>query len=67
MGVRGAFEQMTFELRPEEEAIWGKHIPGKDPEAGTCLRGRQKDRVARVRKRGSDPFKDLAGPSGKNE
>lgn len=33
-------EQMTFELRPEgqEEAIWGKSIPGKDPEVGTCLR-----------------------------
>lgn len=24
---------MTFELRPEEEAIWGKSIPGKDPES----------------------------------
>lgn len=24
---------MTFELRPGEEAIWGKSIPGKDPES----------------------------------
>lgn len=37
---------MTFELRPEEETIWGKSIPGKDLETGTRLRGRWQNRVA---------------------
>lgn len=54
---------MTFELRLEEEANWGKSIPGKDPEAGTRLRGRREDRVAeaqRVRRGRRNSLKYLA-------
>lgn len=56
---------MAFELKPEgqEEAVWGKSIPGKDPEAGSRSRGRETGRLAgaqRVRRRGSqDPLKYL--------